>query len=68
MRIEDIRDNEGIKVIKKLEKYRFQSITNGFSKLVFTKSSYANKIDYRAMPNNYVYTSNVKAPLLLLQT
>jgi len=42
-------------------------MANGISKLVLTKPLYVNKVDYRAMPSSYGYTSNIEAPLPLFQ-
>ena len=58
LRIEVIEDNRGMMMI---EKCRIQSTTGGFSKLVLAKPSYAREVDYRATPDNYVSTSNIKA-------
>jgi hypothetical protein len=68
LRIEAVKDNREIKMIENLEKCRVQSTTNGLSKLVLTKPSYANKVDYRAMPGDYGYTSNMETPLPLFHT
>jgi hypothetical protein len=46
-----------------MEKCKVQSTTNGLSKLVLTKLSCANKVYYKAMPDNYGYTSNIEALL-----
>ena len=59
LRIEVVEENRGKIVI---EKCRIQSTVNGLSKLILTKPSYAKKADCRAMPDNYVSTSNVKTP------
>jgi hypothetical protein len=68
LRIEAIENNEEIEVIENLEKYKVQLTVNGFSRLVFIKPSYANKVDYKAMLGNYAYTSNIEASLPLFQT
>jgi len=67
LRIEAVKDNEEIEMIENRGKCRVQSTANGLSKLVLTKPSYANKVDYGAMPRDYGYTSNVETPLSLFQ-
>ncbi|XP_073264252.1 uncharacterized protein [Populus alba] len=68
LRIEAVNDNEEIEMIENREKCRIQSTANGFSKLVLTKPSYANKVDYGVMPGDYGYTSNIETPLPLFRT
>jgi len=68
LRIEAARDNEEIKMIENQGKCRVQSTANGLSKLVLTKPSYANKVDYGVMPGDYGYTSNIETPLPLFRT
>ena len=60
LRIEDMEENGGITMI---EKCRIQSTSNGFSKLILAKPSYAKEADYRVMPDKYVSTLNVETPL-----
>jgi hypothetical protein len=67
LRIEAVKDNEEIEMIENRGKYRVQSTANGLSKLVLTKPSYANKVDYGAMPGDYGYTSNIETPLSLFR-
>jgi hypothetical protein len=68
LRIKAVRDNEEIEMIENWEKCRVQSTTNGLSKLVLTKPTYANKVDYRAMLRDYGYTSNIETLLSLFRT
>ena len=68
LRIEAVRDNEEIEIIENQGKCIVQSTTNGLSKLVLTKPSYANKVDHGTMPGDYGYSSNIKTPLSLFQT
>ncbi|XP_073261302.1 uncharacterized protein [Populus alba] len=68
LRIEAARDNEEIKMIENQGKCRVQSTANGLSKLVLTKPSYENKVDYGVMPGDYGYTSNIETPLPLFRT
>ena len=65
LRIEAINDNEEVEMIENQKKCRIQSTTNGLSKLVLTRPSYANKTDYGVMPEDYGYTSNIETPLPL---
>jgi len=65
LRIEAVRDNEEI---ENQGKCRVQSTTNGLSKLVLTKPSYANKVDYGAMPGDYGYTPKIETHLPLFRT
>ncbi|XP_034903465.1 uncharacterized protein [Populus alba] len=65
LRIEDVSDNEEVEMI---EKCRIQSTTNGRSKLVLTRPSYASKVNYGVMPEDYGYTSNIETPLPLFRT
>ncbi|XP_073263760.1 uncharacterized protein [Populus alba] len=65
LRIEDVSDNEEVEMI---EKCRIQSTTNGRSKLVLTRPSYASKVNYGGMPEDYGYTSNIETPLPLFRT
>ena len=53
LRIEVVRDNKEIEMIENQGKCRVQSTANGLSKLVLTKPSYANKVDYGVMPGDY---------------
>lgn len=64
-RIKAIEDTKGIEEVENIEKCRVQSTSNGLSMFVSTKSSYANKIDYRTMSGNYGYTSSVEGHLPL---
>jgi len=66
-RIEAVKDNEEIKMLENQGKCRFQSIANGLLKLVLTKPSYANKVDYGVMLGDYGYTSNIITPLPLFR-
>ena len=68
LRIEAVRDNEEIEIIENQGKCIVQSTTNGLSKLVLTKPSYANKVDYKVMLGDYGYTSNIKTPFPLFQS
>ncbi|XP_073267151.1 uncharacterized protein [Populus alba] len=68
LRIEATRDNEEIEMIENQGKCRVQSTANGLSKLILTKPSYANKVDYGVMPGDYGYTSNIETPLPLFRT
>ncbi|XP_073261622.1 uncharacterized protein [Populus alba] len=65
LRIEDVSNNEEVEMI---EKCRIQSTTNGRSKLVLTRPSYASKVNYGGMPEDYGYTSNIETPLPLFRT
>ena len=65
LRIKAVKDSQGIEVVENLEKCKVQSTSNGVSKLVLTKSSYSNKIDYMTIFGNYGYNSSVKAHLPL---
>jgi len=67
LRIEAVKDNEEIEMIENRGKCRVQSAANGLSKLVLTQPSYANKVDYGAMPGDYGYTSNIETPLSLFR-
>jgi hypothetical protein len=55
-------------MIENQGKCRVQSTANRLSKLVLTKPSYTNKVDYGVMPGDYGYTSNIKTPLPLFRT
>jgi len=71
LRIEAIEDCHEIRMMegqKRLSKvYRVQPTTNGPSKLILAKPSCTNKRDHNAMPYNYDYTSNIRAPFPLFQ-
>ena len=71
LRIEAIEDNHEIRLMEGQERLsevnRVQPTTNRPSKLILVKPYCTNKGDHNAMPYNYSYTSNIRAPLPLFQ-